>query len=263
MHFSYALLNHSWKPIKRSILKWFFCHFKNICLYLILTDQFLRISSNNLISNELYSLCVIHQWCVISEFRKYFGQIFSKTEHLGNVHVAYMPVYMSLSATRISFKIFHLLVQARPPCPSVSSCMSHWYLEKWLCSKFSLRRTLCSYFWWLLFFPLLEILLVLGKGRQAAPASCQGCLKLSLPLIAVDKEVHVWGEARKAWAWARCWRAPSRPRAGGRSPGSRGPGPGESAVSPAGFHLWRRSGCLSWRPLVLGQQDLTRLQVPS
>lgn len=54
------------------------------------------------------------------------------------------------------------------------------------------------FFYFHLFLSLLEILLVLGKGTQAAPTSCRGCHKLSLLLVGIDARSTALGEARKA-----------------------------------------------------------------
>ena len=99
------------------------------------------------------------------------------------------------------------------------------------------------------FFPLLEVLLVLGKGKQAAPCLVQTVLQaLSVSRCHWWAGSHAPGRPGRPWAWAGSWGGPCRLKARGRSPGSWGPGPGESEAGPAGCSPQRRSGRPWWRP---------------
>lgn len=92
-----------------------------------------------------------------------FGNIFLQIKllsiqnifYLGNLSMAHLSVNISISATRIFFKMFLLSASWQGHLLYQSGHVSHWYLRKCLGSKFPLRKTLCLqtallqvvYFW--------------------------------------------------------------------------------------------------------------------
>lgn len=70
------------------------------------------------------------------------NKLFSKQDifYLGNPSMAHMPFNISLPATRISFKMFALLVSFQGHLLHQLGHVSHWYLRKCLCSNFFFKK---------------------------------------------------------------------------------------------------------------------------
>lgn len=91
-----------------------------------------------------------------------------------------------------------------------------------------------------LFFPFLRNFIGTREGLvdwQAALAS--------LFIIAIDGQVHIFGEVRKALRLGQAQRRAMQAESRGRgSPDSQEPEPGDSAAGPAGCSRQRRPDCL-------------------
>lgn len=145
--------------------------------------------------------------------------------------------------------MFELLVLARPPPPSVSSCVSHRYLGKWLGSNFSLRK-LCFYLLLLFYFLSWKFYQLAGSPRllpkepQALTAS--GCRWWGGSGPQEDLEL---GPGAKV---CQAGREQGKGIGGGLGDKVWDPGPGESAASLAGCSVCKEiwlpviKACLPW-----------------